>query len=150
MMGIVSLFAGHFDFRDLPGAGVELANVAAKIGGEPNVAIAIGGQAVRAGVLVVGERILLDLAGFGIEAADFVDHLFGEPKGTVGTHGGIVRVSALGGDRPLVDGDIELGHVAGTGWRMMTGRCESDENREKHDSRNTERTKTHVVPPRLK
>src|SRR5205814_7906261 len=75
---------------------VEPPDVLAGDGGEPDVAVAIGGEAVRAGAF--GQREFVDVAGAWIETAQLVGLLLGEPERSVGSAGGIVRLRARRGN----------------------------------------------------
>ena len=53
-VGIARLGIGHGIFRDVAGLGIELADIGLEVGGEPDIAVVIGDQPVRAGALGLG------------------------------------------------------------------------------------------------
>ena len=75
---------------DPAGLGVELADVTAGDGGEPNVAFLVGDQAVGPGVACL-ERIFLELSRLRIKPAQLIRSLARVPKRAVGCQCRIVR-----------------------------------------------------------
>ena len=89
-MRILGLRIRHLVFGDVAGLGVELADEAHVVAGEPDVAVLVLDEAVRAGLRRL-ERIFLDLAALGIEAAELAGELPGVPDRAVAGGERIVR-----------------------------------------------------------
>src|SRR5262249_28024489 len=84
------------------GPRIELADQAEIVAGEPDVAIGIFGQAMRAGVRRL-ERVFADRAGLRIDAAELVGELAGPPDRTIFCRARIVWARALGRHIPQID-----------------------------------------------
>src|SRR5262249_48552103 len=72
----------QFVFDDFSRTGLEFADVAGKIGGEPDVAVSVGDESVRARHWRI-QAIFRDAAGHGINLAQSVRHLAGVPNRSV-------------------------------------------------------------------
>ena len=71
----------------LAGSGIEPAEFARRLRGEPEYALAIKGGSVEAGVAPpLGQREKLDGAGRGVHSGDCVLPPFGHPGGAVGPY----------------------------------------------------------------
>ncbi len=103
-MRILRRGIGHRVFGHGAGLGIELADVALEVGGEPDVAIAVGDQPVRPGARSL-ERELLEGAALRIEASERVVELPGVPEHSVGREERIVRARARGWQHPFVHFD---------------------------------------------
>src|SRR5262249_13804369 len=101
-VGILRLRIGHFVFGDVAGPGVELADEAHVVAGEPDVAVLVLGEAVRTGLRRL-ERIFLDRAGLGIEAAELAGQLPGVPDRAVPGGERVVRARARRRHLPELD-----------------------------------------------
>jgi hypothetical protein len=80
---------------------VELADIAAEIRGKPDIAVAVGNQSMRPGILSFNQRIFFELTGLRIQPAKLVHHLFSESQRAIRAHRG---VRAYRGNGPLADG----------------------------------------------
>ena len=80
-------------FGDVAGLGIELADQAQMVAGEPDVAVLVLDQTMRPGLRRL-ERIFLDRAGLGIEAAELAGELPGVPNRAVAGGERIVRARA--------------------------------------------------------
>src|SRR5579864_5976590 len=107
-MGIADVL-GQLVFDDIPGLGIQLADVALGVRGKPQIAVPIEGEAVwtRRGRLGV---ILLELARLRIEPPEHVGEHPGPPDGTVRAWLRIVRSRSEGRYIPFPDV-----HVYGAG-----------------------------------
>ena len=104
--------------------GIELADVALGIRGEPDVAVLVFDESVRAGA-GGGRAEFLDLAGLGVDAAEHVGVLAGVPEIAVAGGQRIVRARADGGQGPFLEahfdgarnddglGDVAFGETLG-------------------------------------
>src|SRR5262249_35342742 len=101
-MRVLRLRIGHFVFGDVAGLGVELADEAEVIAGEPDVAVLVLDEAVRTGLRRL-ERKFLDRAGLGIEAAELSGQLPGVPDRAVAGGERVVRPRARRWYRPELD-----------------------------------------------
>src|SRR5438552_8439021 len=92
------------ELGDLSVLRVEPSHVRLGVGGEPDVALAVGDQPVRARVCG-RQRIFADLTALWIEPAQLVGLLLREPERAVRRYGRIMRTCIRGRQIELADGD---------------------------------------------
>src|SRR5262249_57894012 len=105
-MRILRLRIGHSVLGDVAGLGIELADQAQMVAGEPDVAVLVLDQTMRSRLRRL-ERIFLDLPSLGIEAAELAGELPGVPDRAVAGGERIVRPRARRRHRPELDRGID-------------------------------------------
>ena len=105
-MRVTGSCVGHLVFGDVAGLGIQFSDIPGAVGREPDVAVLIHDQPVRAGTRRLQCPFLV-FPGAGIHAADHVGILAGIPDRSIASRFGIMRVRALL-DVPLLDSDLDV------------------------------------------
>jgi len=101
---VARIWIRQFVFDDFSGAGLEFADVAGKIGGEPDVAVSIGDESVWARHWRI-QVIFRDAACRGINVSQSVRHLTGVPNRPVERRKRIMRARSRRRGGPFFERD---------------------------------------------